>query len=264
MDNAAGFLHDEWKKLHPKVVCEHPRFYDSTCVGDRVCLECGKHFPYEEAKEIERGNTEAAQRAWRCLKEAERRTVEVAGGHLTVMRFTSCWKAFFGTPKLVARDPLDMMRAEVGLWIMPGFDTMERALEHAVKVDLRWREATPEEVEKHFALASERGGKNIVYCDSCGEPIDDVKDAWVEWIVHEDRRGKSRGGGLRIVHHQVEGDYGACKYAPRSRMRADVRDFHLDGFAFRWHLDAMHTEYGIDPAPIIRALNSYGVEIRED
>lgn len=149
-------LRKKWESEHPGVVCEHPAFAreyaGSANTGDKICVVCGACFRGAEADKIAAENAKGAQRLWRLLKEAERRAQEIADGHLTIMRFTTGWKVFFGTPHLMSCDSLDGMRDYVGLWLMPVFDTVEAALFHANKTNLQWRCATEEEVRKHFKM----------------------------------------------------------------------------------------------------------------
>ena len=75
-------------------------------------------------------------------------------------------------------------------------------------------------------------------CDSCGEPVSDVRSGWVEWLAAEDTEGKPELSGLRLVHRtgisprspQPHG----CQYNPRDEFRKNrsiVEGLPLDRFA---------------------------------
>ncbi len=75
-------------------------------------------------------------------------------------------------------------------------------------------------------------------CDSCGQPVLDLRGGWVEWLAAEDTRGKPKVSGLRLVHRRntgarSPGPYG-CRYNPRHEFRknrAIVEGLALDRFA---------------------------------
>ena len=75
-------------------------------------------------------------------------------------------------------------------------------------------------------------------CDSCGQPVLDLRGGWVEWLAAEGTRGKPKVSGLRLVHRRntgarSPGPYG-CRYNPRHEFRknrAIVEGLALDRFA---------------------------------
>jgi len=85
------------------------------------------------------------------------------------------------------------------------------------------------------------GDKNIRSgwrCDSCGEPVLDVRSGWVEWLAAEDSDGKLELSGLRLVHRTgispKSPEAHGCKYNPRDEFRKNrsiVEGLALDRFA---------------------------------
>ena len=60
------------------------------------------------------------------LKLAEKVAAERYGGHLTIMRFTTGWKAAFQTPNL------DTGEGREDVWKLKSFSTLEEALNDAI------------------------------------------------------------------------------------------------------------------------------------
>jgi len=75
-------------------------------------------------------------------------------------------------------------------------------------------------------------------CDSCGELVADLQAGWVEWIAAQDRKGKPRVSGLRLVHRRSASPrcrepYG-CQYNPQDEFgkhRGIVEGLALERFA---------------------------------
>ena len=69
------------------------------------------------------------------------------------------------------------------------------------------------------------------FCDSCGKPITDANDGWVEWVLYEDTEGNHLGRGLRLVHcHRTDGR--SCFYdsdVEYNRDRGTISSSTLDG-----------------------------------
>ena len=84
------------------------------------------------------------------------------------------------------------------------------------------------------------GDKNIRSgwrCDSCGEPVLDVRSGWVEWLAAEDSDGKLELSGLRLVHRTDTSprwpEPHGCQYNPREEFRKNlsiVEGLALDRF----------------------------------
>jgi hypothetical protein len=75
---------------------------------------------------------------------------------------------------------------------------------------------------------------NTWTCDSCGEPITNAKDGWVEWLTRDEDDVRI-GRGLRLVHHcsaHVPLDT-RCQYNERVEHAADgsiVSDLPLESY----------------------------------
>jgi hypothetical protein len=75
-------------------------------------------------------------------------------------------------------------------------------------------------------------------CDSCGEPVSDMRSGWVEWLAAEDGEGKPELSGLRLVHRTYINpkwpEPHGCQYNPRDEFRENrsiVEGLALDRFA---------------------------------
>lgn len=68
------------------------------------------------------------------MRKAEMLARKKADGHLTIMRFTTCWKVFLETPNLAVGTKVNADDREVfegpyaQLMNIPGYDTLEGAL----------------------------------------------------------------------------------------------------------------------------------------
>lgn len=75
---------------------------------------------------------------------------------------------------------------------------------------------------------------NTWTCDSCGQPIQDIKHGWVEWLTRVEHN-KHISRGLRLVHHcsaHVPINE-KCQYNQRLEFQRDkscVRDMGLETF----------------------------------
>ena len=57
-------------------------------------------------------------------------------------------------------------------------------------------------MEKEKGIRTEVESK-IFICDTCKQPIQEIEDGWVEWLVEaRDEHGVRHGKGLRLVHHR--------------------------------------------------------------
>ena len=80
------------------------------------------------------------------LMKVEKYAEKHHDGHLTILRFTTEWKVFFGAPPI---DPGAMLGREF-LQLIPGFASLMEALQHALKEGLHSYMWTDEELEKSF------------------------------------------------------------------------------------------------------------------
>ncbi len=74
-------------------------------------------------------------------------------------------------------------------------------------------------------------------CDSCGELVSDLQAGWVEWVAAQDRKGKPKVSGLRLVHRRSASpryrEPHGCQYNPRDEFRKNrgiVEGLPLDRF----------------------------------
>jgi len=80
--------------------------------------------------------------------------------------------------------------------------------------------------------------KPVLLCDGCGEPIEYIDDAWVEWLEGVRDRRASLGQswhGLRIVHHWRPGIPNDCHGYDRGQPAGSIRlNSHLDSLLERF------------------------------
>lgn len=72
-------------------------------------------------------------------------------------------------------------------------------------------------------------------CDSCGEPVIEAKDGWVEWITYRgSSTPKKQGHGMRLVHHKTASPrQNSCYYDTDFIFKNGqglVSDMHLQDF----------------------------------
>ncbi len=89
---------------------------------------------YEEVEKMTDATVGRLIKAVEDISKEKRVTGPCDNGHLTIMRFTTCWKAMFGTPNLDSGDG----RAEVR--DLEKFPTIEEALINLLIDELEARE----------------------------------------------------------------------------------------------------------------------------
>ncbi len=77
--------------------------------------------------------------------------------------------------------------------------------------------------------------KQTWICDSCGQPIQQEQDGYIEWLMSGEGIS-STGRGLRLVHHQPASPHaptGSCQYDANLEARRDgsiLNDLSLERF----------------------------------
>jgi len=91
-------------------------------------------------------------------------------------------------------------------------------------------------------------------CDSCGNPIEQAQDGWIEWIIvyDSDKRRVAAARDLRLVHHSRE-----CRFDWMVERRRDNGIVHDDGLESFLGTDGlvrllrmMARPNGLDPSDI--------------
>jgi len=95
----------------------------------------------------------------------------------------------------------------------------------------------------------------VVRCDACGEVIERMEHAWVEWVGDEEGEGHD----LRIVHHATV-TRGSCYRRRKDRQDGSVicdkalSTFICDGVMDDEHLDYFGGGYNLNPTKIVQAI----------